>query len=161
MLGSTDLFSSSVGHGLINLPLADAWNQRYPAILRDVPPSLRDAAIPHHCVATSAAHRARLTHKAECPDAAFARQTIQGLSRDYRHIQAVLPAADTDHLTSRSIPPAGRQTRRNLARAPILLSKNRPTRRFSKTAAKLVRLRESWVEAGRFKCAQQTAALRN
>ena len=60
MLGSTDLFSSSVGHGLINLPLADVWNQRYPAILRDVPPSLRDAAIPHHCPATSAAHRARL-----------------------------------------------------------------------------------------------------
>jgi hypothetical protein len=58
MLGSTDLFSSSVGHGLINLP--DVWNQRYPAILRDVPPSLRDAAIPHHCPATSAAHRARL-----------------------------------------------------------------------------------------------------
>jgi hypothetical protein len=60
MLGSTDLFSSSVGHGLINLPLADVRNQRYPAILRDVPPSLRDAAIPHHCPATSAAHRARL-----------------------------------------------------------------------------------------------------
>ena len=60
MLGSTDLFSSSVGHGLINLPLADVRNQRYPAILRDVPPTLRDAAIPHHCPATSAAHRARL-----------------------------------------------------------------------------------------------------
>src|ERR1700722_9207120 len=60
MLGSTDLFSSSVGHGLINLPLADVWNQRYPAILRDVPPSLRDAAIPYHCPATSPAHLARL-----------------------------------------------------------------------------------------------------
>src|SRR5580704_17451416 len=60
MLGSTDLFSSSVGHGLINLPLADVWNRRNPAILRDVPPILRDAAIPHHCPATSAAHRARL-----------------------------------------------------------------------------------------------------
>ena len=60
MLRSTDLFSSSVGHGLINLPLADVWNRRNPAILRDVPPSLRDAAIPHHCPATSAAHRARL-----------------------------------------------------------------------------------------------------
>ena len=79
----------------------------------------------------------------------------------YRHIQAALPAADTDHLTSRSIPPVGRQTRRNLARAPIPLSKNGPRRRFSKTAAKLVRhFRESWVEAGRFKCAEQTAASR-
>ena len=34
------------------------------------------------------------------------------------------------------------------------------TRRFSKTAALVRHFRESWVEAGRFKCAEQTAASR-
>jgi hypothetical protein len=53
MLRSMTFFFLSRSRLDANPPLADGWNRRNLAILRDVPPSLRDAAIRHHCVATA------------------------------------------------------------------------------------------------------------